>query len=142
MTATISNDLVKRDYRLTGPEAQRARERGLADARWFQPVVEPSVMRSLQERSDARASLDTTLWIAALIGAGLLAWWSLGSWWAVPAFALYGALYGGSADARWHEAGHGTAFRTGWANEAVYHVACFMLWRGPTLWRWSHYRHH
>ncbi|MGA1593807.1 MAG: fatty acid desaturase [Ilumatobacteraceae bacterium] len=142
MTATISNDLVKRDYRLTGPEAQRARERGLADARWFQPVVEPSVMRSLQERSDARASLDTTLWIAALIGAGLLAWWSLGSWWAVPAFALYGALYGGSADARWHEAGHGTAFRTGWANEVVYHVACFMLWRGPTLWRWSHYRHH
>ena len=115
MTATISNDLVKRDYRLTGPESQRARERGLADARWFQPVVEPSVMRSLQERSDARASLDTTLWIAALIGAGLLAWWSLGSWWAVPAFALYGALYGGSADARWHEAGHGTAFRTGWA---------------------------
>ncbi|NBV02845.1 MAG: hypothetical protein EBS10_01485, partial [Acidimicrobiia bacterium] len=99
-------------------------------------------MRSLQTRSDARASIDTVIWVVALVGAGLLAWSALGSWWAVPAFALYGALYGGSADARWHEAGHGTAFRTGWANEIVYHVACFMLWRGPTLWRWSHYRHH
>lgn len=78
-----------------------------------------------------------------LLGAGgTLAWVALGSWWAVPAFAVYGALYGGAADSRWHEAGHGTAFRTRWPNDVVYYVASFMMLRGPTRWRWSHARHH
>ena len=35
----------------------------------------------------------------------------LGSWWAILAFVVYGALYGGAADPRWHECGHGTALR-------------------------------
>ena len=35
-----------------------------------------------------------------------------------------------------------TAFRSRWANDLVYPIASFMLFRGPTLWRWSHYRHH
>ncbi len=51
-------------------------------------------------------------------------------------------MYGGSADARWHETGHGTAFRTRWLNDAIYYLASFMIVRGPTLWRWSHARHH
>ena len=133
---------VSRDYSLTGPEADRAREAGLADAEWFMPAIEPSLLRELQARSNGRAALDTVMWLTALVGAGVLAWSLLGSWWAVPAFALYGALFGGAADARWHEHGHGTAFRIGWLNEAVYSLACFMLWRGPTVWRWSHHRHH
>jgi fatty acid desaturase/nitrite reductase/ring-hydroxylating ferredoxin subunit len=129
-------------YSLTGPEAERAIESGLASASWFQPEVDPATMRALQTRSDGRAAFDVLLWIALVIGSGLLAWWSIWSWWSIPAFALYGALAGGAADARWHECGHGTAFRSGWANEVVYHVASFLLYRGPTVWRWSHYRHH
>ncbi len=82
------------------------------------------------------------MWLALLAATGTLGWLALGTWWAVPAFAAYGALYGGAADSRWHEMGHGTAFRTGWLNDAVYHLASFMLLRGPTLWRWSHARHH
>jgi Na+-transporting NADH:ubiquinone oxidoreductase subunit F len=139
MTTMTSNET---DYRLTGPRARYATDHGLADAAWFQPVIDPATLRSLQVRSNARAAIDTLLWFAALAGAGLLAWWSLGTWWAIPAFALYGALYGGAADARWHECGHGTAFRTRCLNDVVYHLACFMLWRGPTVWRWSHHRHH
>jgi fatty acid desaturase len=27
-------------------------------------------------------------------------------------------------------------------NDAVYHIACFMVLREPTVWRWSHTRHH
>ena len=42
----------------------------------------------------------------------MLAFLSLGTWWAIPAFAVFGTLWGGSADARWHESGHGTAFRS------------------------------
>jgi len=51
-------------------------------------------------------------------------------------------LYGSSSDSRWHECGHGTAFRTGWMNEVVYQIARFMLMRNPVTWRWSHSRHH
>jgi fatty acid desaturase len=51
-------------------------------------------------------------------------------------------LYGSASDSRWHECGHGTAFKTGWMNRAVYQIACFMIMRNPTVWRWSHARHH
>ncbi len=143
MTAAIT----RRNHSLTGPEAARAAKRGLVDAAWFQPRVVPSVLRDLQQRSDGRAARDTVLWLALIVVSAWVAWWSLGvdgviSVQAIPAFVVYGALYGGSADARWHECGHGTAFKSRWANEVVYHLACFMLWRGPTLWRWSHHRHH
>jgi Na+-transporting NADH:ubiquinone oxidoreductase subunit F len=96
------------------------------------------------ERENGRPARDTALWAALLAGTGTAAVISLKrrSGWAVAAFAAFGALYGGSADARWHEHGHGTAFKAKWANDAVYHVASFMLFREPTLWRWSHFRHH
>jgi fatty acid desaturase len=51
-------------------------------------------------------------------------------------------LYGSACDSRWHECGHGTAFRTGWMNDVVYHIASFQVMRNPVAWRWSHVRHH
>lgn len=145
-----------RDYSLTGPESARAVERGLADAEWFRPAIDPARLRALQVRSDGGAARDTVLWLGLLLVAAWCAWWSLGTGdpgdgvggglvgllVSIVCFAIYGALYGGAADARWHECGHGTAFRSRWANEVVYNLACLMLWRGPTLWRWSHHRHH
>ena len=86
----------------------------------------------LHQRSDLRAGIDVVLWLVLLVGAGSWAWVALGSWWAILAFAVYGALYGGAADPRWHECGHGTAFRTSWLNELVYIPASFMLLREPT----------
>lgn len=130
------------DYSLTGAEARRAVEQGLADAEWFIPDIDSSRLHELSTRSNTRAALDLALWLALLIGIGVVAYLSLGSWWAVPAFAVYGALYGGAADPRWHECGHGTAFKAPWANNLVYYVASFMLLREPTMWRWSHFRHH
>ena len=132
----------RRDYSLTGPEAARAAEAGLVDAEWFRPPIDPERLQQLQARTNARAARDTIAWLALLAGMGYVAWLSLGSWWAIPAFAAYGALYGGASDSRWHECGHGTAFRSRLANDIVYHLASFMLWRHATLWRWSHVRHH
>ncbi|MEK9998881.1 MAG: fatty acid desaturase, partial [Acidimicrobiaceae bacterium] len=131
-----------RDYSLTGPESQRAIERGLADAEWYRSPIDPARLAELHQRSDLRAGIDVVLWLVLLAGAGSWAWIALGSWWAIPAFVVYGALYGGAADPRWHECGHGTAFRTSWLNELVYFPASFMLLREPTVWRWSHVRHH
>ena len=71
---------------------------------------------------------------------GATAWW--GSPWAILPFVLYGVLYGSTSDSRWHEAGHGTAFKTDWMNNALYEIASFMVMREATVWRWSHNRHH
>lgn len=136
------NETVVRDYALTGPEASRARERGLADGSWWQPSIEPGVLAALTVRTDARAAADVLGWLILLVASAVgvvLAW---GTWWVVPAMVVYGALYAGAADARWHECGHGTAFRTDRWNDVVYPFASFLLFREPTVWRWSHVRHH
>jgi Na+-transporting NADH:ubiquinone oxidoreductase subunit F len=130
------------DYSLTGTSNQQAIANGLANAEWFMPAIDPATLRQLQARSNRRAAFEVVLWLVLLTGAGVLAYLSVWSWWSIPAFLAYGALYGGAADPRWHECGHGTAFRTRWVNDVVYYVASFMLFRGPTVWRWSHYRHH
>ena len=131
-----------RDYSVVGPEAAHAQERGLAEAEWFRPHVDPDRLRELTERTNARAIADALLWISLIIGFGVAAVMSLGHWWAIPLFIAYGAVYGGAADARWHEFGHGTACKSERINNGVYLLASFLLWRGPTVWRWSHFRHH
>ena len=68
--------------------------------------------------------------------------WLWPSWWATFPLLAYGVLYGSAADLRWHECGHGTAFKTRWMNDWVYQIASFMMMRNPTRWRWSHTRHH
>jgi fatty acid desaturase/nitrite reductase/ring-hydroxylating ferredoxin subunit len=140
--AVLERPPAPRDYGLTGPNARRAIELGLADAQWYRPPIDPLRLQELTRRTNRRAARDVVLWLALLVAAGTVAWFSLGSWWAIPAFFVYGTLYGSSADSRWHECGHGTAFRSRWANDAVYYLASFMLLREPTLWRWSHVRHH
>ena len=94
------------------------------------------------QRSDGPAIRDTIIWFLGFIVFGAGAIYFYGSWWSVPFFICYGVLYGGSTDSRWHECGHGTAFKTRWMNNVVYQIACFMIIREPTMWRWSHARHH
>jgi fatty acid desaturase len=130
------------EYRLVGGAGDRAQAAGLVNASWYRCAVPRPLMKELMRRSDARAIRDTLLWYALIVATGLLAWWALGTAWALPAFALYGALYCGAADSRWHEAGHGTAFKTRWMNDVLYQLASFQIFRRPTVWRWSHARHH
>jgi len=130
------------DYSLTGENAARAIERGLAEAEWYQCPVPRAEMRLLLERRDGPALRDTMLWFALLLGSGCATWALWGSWWATLPYLVYAAIYAGSADSRWHEAGHGTAFRTDWMNNVLYEIASFMVMREATVWRWSHTRHH
>lgn len=132
----------KRDYSLVGESTRRAIETGLASAEWYHTEVPRKVMKELMQRSDGPAIRDTLLWIALILGSagGAIYFW--GTWWCVPFFAVYGVLYGSSSDSRWHECGHGTAFRTRWMSDVVYQIASFMLMRNPVQWRWSHVRHH
>ena len=99
-------------------------------------------MQRLLERSDGPAIRDTLLWFALLGATSYLTIRLWGSWWAALPYALYAVLYASVSDSRWHESGHGTAFRTDWMNEALYEMASFMVLRESTPWRWSHVRHH
>ena len=132
----------KRDYSLVGESTLSAVETGLASAEWYHTDVPRKAMKALMQRSDGPAIRDTIIWLGvmALSAAGGVALW--GSWWCVPFFFVYGTLYGSACDARWHECGHGTAFKTRWMNRAVYEIASFMVMRNPVTWRWSHARHH
>jgi fatty acid desaturase len=132
----------KRDYSLVGAEARLAQERGLASATWYASPIPRRQMKELMRREDGPAIRDTLIWFACIIGTGAAGVALSGTWWAVPVFFVYGALTCSASDSRWHECGHGTAFRTSWMNVAVYHIACFWVLRQPTVWRWSHARHH
>jgi fatty acid desaturase len=129
-------------YGLTSPENDAAVELGLAGGAWFRSAIPRKRMKELMRRSDYPAVRDTAIWfglIFALAGLGIAFW---GTWWAVPFFAAYGVLYGSTSDSRWHESGHGTAFKTRWMDQGLYQIASFMIMRDPTTWRWSHTRHH
>ena len=133
---------MERDYSLTGPERQNAFDKGLAGAEWYRTPVDRKVLKSLMKRTDWPATRDMAIWVAVLVGSGaggILLW---GSWWALPFFFVYGVFYASAADSRWHECGHGTAFKTRWKNDAVYELASFLIMRNSVVWRWSHARHH
>lgn len=131
-----------RDYSLIGRDAQLAVEKGLASAEWYHTEVPRKTMKDLMKRSDGPAIRDTIIWLGSMIVFAGLAVWLWPSLWSVPFFLAYGVLYGSATDSRWHECGHGTAFKTRWMNDVVYQIASFMIMRNPVTWRWSHTRHH
>ncbi len=142
MVKTIADGVQISDYSLLGKDAVLAVEKGLAGARWYTPPIPKDRMRDLLVRRDGPAIRDTLIWfiLLAIFGAcGYLLW---GSWWTILPFAIYGVLYASVSDSRWHESGHGTAFKTDWMNNVLYEIASFMVLRESTLWRWSHTRHH
>jgi fatty acid desaturase len=131
-----------RDYGLLGRDSKKAEEMGLTSAQWYQCPVPRKRLKELMQRRDGPAMRDSLVWFASFLVSGGLAYYFWPTWLALPFFLIYGVLYGSSSDSRWHECGHGTAFKTRWMNDAIYHIACFMIMREPTVWRWSHTRHH
>ncbi len=130
------------DYDLLGPRGVAAVETGLATAEWYHTEVERKTMRDLMRRRDGPALVNTAIWLGTLVVTGIAVALLWPSWWALPPLLVYAVLYGSGGDARWHECGHGTAFKTDWMNQVVYHIASFMIVRNPVAWRWSHARHH
>lgn len=134
--------MAQRDYSLDGASTRRAVEIGLAAATWYHSDVPRAEMKALMQRRDGPALWDTALYYGLMLAsaAAAVALWP--SWAAAPFWLIYGTLYASGADSRWHECGHGTAFKTRWMNRVVYQIACFCLLRNPVIWRYSHARHH
>ncbi len=132
----------RQDYSLLGHDGQRAVESGLANARWYKTALPAETMKALLQQRDGPALRDTALWLGFMILSAAVAVALYPHWWSIPFFLVYGVLYGSASDSRWHECGHGTAFKTRWLNTVVYQLACFMIMRNPVTWRRSHNRHH
>jgi len=140
--AELSYKTEIRDYSLLGVESKLSLERGLAEATWYATPVPRSKMRELLIRKNGPAVRDTLIWFSLIFGSGYLFYISWGHWWAVFPYVIYSALYASTSDSRWHESGHGTAFKSPWMNNVLYEIASFMVFRQSLPWRWSHVRHH
>ncbi len=133
---------MKRDYSLTGSETLLALQEGLAEAEWYRTPVPRDKMRELLVRRNGPAIRDTIIWFGLIFGSGYLVFLLWGSWLAIFPYIVYSVLYASTSDSRWHESGHGTAFKTDWMNNLLYEISSFMVFRQSTVWRWSHTRHH
>ncbi len=113
---------------------------------WYKCPLPRPILKQLMQREDAHAIRDTALWYALVLASGGLFVYGWTTGWSAPAmgcaYFVYATLYCSPADSRWHEAGHGTAFKTRWMNNVLYQCASFQVLRRPTKWRWSHTRHH
>ena len=142
----MSVQAIRRDYGLSGGNQDAVKLDGVqiesrVEEQWWKPKLTRQQMREIMQRRDRPALWHFGLWFVLIGVSAYLAAISWGTWWAFPAFLIYGTIYT-SADSRWHESGHGTPFRTRWLNEVVYAISSFIAIREAYLWRWSHSRHH
>ena len=108
---------------------------------WYKCKIDKKVYKQLTKRSDYQGLKHVFTWLFFLFLSGYIACISWGTWWAVPAFLIYGNIFM-ACNPVWHECGHRTAFKTRWLNELFYHVGSFMYNFEPIRWRWSHFHHH
>jgi fatty acid desaturase len=108
---------------------------------WFSCTIARKTLKRLMARSDSESLRNFGLWLTLLIASGVVGYVSWGTWVALPAFFVYGTLYS-STEARAHECGHGTPFRTRQLNEVFYHLCSFMTLREAYYCRWRHSLHH
>jgi len=98
--AAVPGPRIKRDYSLTGADAQRAMASGLATAQWYQTPVSRNHMKELMRRSDIPAIKDTILWLGAMLVSASAGVYFRGTWWCIPFWIVYGVLYGSASDSR------------------------------------------
>ncbi len=133
---------MQRDYSLLGSSGKHAIEIGLASGDWYHSDINRKELKALMQRSDHPAMRDTVILFFSMIVLAVLAIIFTPSWMSIPFWLAYGVLYGSAMDSRWHECGHGTAFKSRKYNNFVYQIASFCMIRNPVEWRWSHARHH
>ena len=108
---------------------------------WWQPDIDKKTFKELSKRSDYKAWFHTTLYYSILILTGYIVYLTWGSWYSIPALFIYGSVYACS-NARWHEYGHRTVFKTRKLNDYFYYISSFIAFFEPISWRWSHANHH
>ena len=109
--------------------------------KWWKPKIEKEKLKELHQRKNLPAALNTFLYFFTLGILGYLAYLSWGTWLAVPMFLIYGTFYS-FTNARWHEYGHKTFFKSRKLNDIFYEISSFLQYLESVSWRWSHHHHH
>ena len=97
---------------------------------WFKPKIDSKTLKELTKRKDSPGWINTITYFTILIISGYVAFLSWGTWWSVPAFFIYGTVYAFS-NARWHEYGHRSVFKTRWLNDQFYYISSFFSYFEP-----------
>ncbi len=109
--------------------------------KWHKCYVDKEILKELSKKSDLKGFQHISVFFGLLILTGTLAFITLGTWWSVFWFLVYGNIYSFS-NPLWHETGHKTAFKSKFLNEIFYYVSSFMSNFEPIRWRYSHFVHH
>ncbi|TFG62713.1 MAG: hypothetical protein E4H36_07365 [Spirochaetales bacterium] len=109
--------------------------------KWHKSGIPRSELTQFMRRSDAKGILQTLSFLAVLGGLGYLAFRTIGTWWAIPAFFAYGTVYC-FLNHVMHETHHRTPFKSVWINEAVHWISGFAHGAEPIFDRWGHTQHH
>ena len=109
--------------------------------KWHKCHVDKEILKELSKKSDLKGFQHISVFFGLLILTGTLAFITLGTWWSVFWFLVYGNIYSFS-NPLWHETGHKTAFKSKFLNEIFYYVSSFMSNFEPIRWRYSHFVHH
>ena len=108
---------------------------------WYRPKIDIKLLKKLSKRSNGPAWINTILYFGVLLLSGSVAYLSWGTWWAIPAFFVYGTIFAFNAS-RWHEYGHRSVFKTRGLNDFFYEISSFLACMESVQWRWSHTHHH
>lgn len=104
-------------------------------------LLDPQRLATLRRRSDARAWLQLTNHVGALLASGAFLHALWGGPWAAPAFIVHGMLLNYLYAAQ-HEMMHGTAFATRGLNELFSRITGFLVIFPRDYDRAMHFTHH
>ncbi|MFO1059090.1 MAG: fatty acid desaturase [Dongiaceae bacterium] len=104
-------------------------------------IVSRSEIQALCRRSDRPGLIFLAGHLATLLATGLLIWATRGTGWILAAMFLHGVVIV-HLFAPFHEAAHGTAFRSRWINVAVAWATGLVLMLGPLYFKYEHIAHH
>ena len=101
-----------RNYDLVRTAQKGMPDHGLVSPKWYQTDIDRKTLKHLLLRDDAPAIRDIIIFYGLMAGFALCAVALMPSWLSVPFWLAYGVFYASGSDARWHECGHGTAFKS------------------------------
>ncbi len=109
--------------------------------KWHKCHIDKEILKELSKKSDLKGFQHVSVFFGSLTLTGTIAYITLGTWWSVFWFLVYGNIYSFS-NPLWHETGHKTAFKSKYLNEIFYYISSFMSNFEPIRWRYTHFVHH
>jgi fatty acid desaturase len=98
-------------------------------------------LKDLMKRSNAPGLIRLAGWIATVIATGTLVWFTLETWWVVPAMFLHGIVLVHHFSLQ-HECCHYTVFKTRWLNDLVGNICGIIIMLPNRFFRYEHCDHH